>query len=70
MDLQEWQNTFPLVQPYPDAPDQLALVDDAQEDQGYTEVDLFDLSNDFYTGLTLRDMEVCYDTDCDQVANC
>ncbi len=63
---QEWQNTFSLVVPYPDAPDQLALVDEALEEQGYTEVDLFDLSNDFYVGLGLRDMTICYDTDCEQ----
>jgi len=63
---QAWQNTFNLVAPYPDVPSQLEEVNEALIEQGYSVEDIFELSNSFYDNLGLMDMEVCYDTDCDQ----
>ncbi len=42
-------------------------MDTALADQDYTVEDLFELSNGFYTGLGLRDMQECYDDQCGTV---
>lgn len=62
---QAWQNTFKMVSPFPEEPSPFDEVDRNLLAQNYTVRRIFELSNSFYKDLGLADMEMCYDTPCE-----